>query len=209
MENSRQLTRSRAGVLGGVCAGIADYFSTDALTVRVLAVLLVVVTCGLVVLPYVVLWAVLPKAPDSNQAVDVQPNEVSSETFGCVNSPRPPWEAPKTRVQAETPEEARRRIIVVLMLCVGAGVLFYIIETLVSHYVRGVSSWQCLPLLLIIAGIMRMIVPGPGGYALAPFVAGLALFVVGAVLLFIFISPSNEVVLNAPYGKQYWLKLHP
>jgi phage shock protein PspC (stress-responsive transcriptional regulator) len=48
--------------LGGVCAGVAQYFDMDVTLVRVLW-LLVVLCGGTGILLYVVLWIVLPLAP--------------------------------------------------------------------------------------------------------------------------------------------------
>jgi phage shock protein C len=48
--------------LGGVCAGLAEYFDMDVTLVRVLW-LLVVLCGGTGILLYVILWLVLPLAP--------------------------------------------------------------------------------------------------------------------------------------------------
>ena len=48
--------------LGGVCAGLAEYFDMDTTLVRVLW-LLVVLCSGTGILLYVILWIVLPLAP--------------------------------------------------------------------------------------------------------------------------------------------------
>jgi phage shock protein PspC (stress-responsive transcriptional regulator) len=48
--------------LGGVCAGLAEYFDMDTTLVRVLW-LLVVLCGGTGILLYVILWIVLPVAP--------------------------------------------------------------------------------------------------------------------------------------------------
>ncbi|MGB2589282.1 MAG: PspC domain-containing protein [Candidatus Acidiferrum sp.] len=48
--------------LGGVCAGLADYFDMDPTVVRIVWLLLVL--CGGTgVLAYIILWIVLPLAP--------------------------------------------------------------------------------------------------------------------------------------------------
>ncbi|HKV23703.1 MAG TPA: PspC domain-containing protein [Candidatus Acidoferrum sp.] len=48
--------------LGGVCAGLADYFDADPTIIRLLWLLLVL-CAGTGVLAYVILWIVLPLAP--------------------------------------------------------------------------------------------------------------------------------------------------
>ncbi|MFN8356587.1 MAG: PspC domain-containing protein [Spirosomataceae bacterium] len=63
--NNRRLQRIPANaVLGGVAAGVADYFQADLTLVRVIFVLLGFFTKGFpFVLIYLVLWFALPKAP--------------------------------------------------------------------------------------------------------------------------------------------------
>ena len=59
----RRLMRSSTNKkLGGVCAGLADYFDMDATLVRVLW-LLVVLCGGTGILLYAILWIALPLAP--------------------------------------------------------------------------------------------------------------------------------------------------
>lgn len=64
MSEPKKLTRSRNKMLGGVCAGIADYTGTDVNIIRLITVILAVVGFGSVVIVYVVAWFLLPEAPD-------------------------------------------------------------------------------------------------------------------------------------------------
>lgn len=48
--------------IGGVCAGLAEYFNVDVSVVRVVFVLCLLLK-GIGFLPYIVLWIVLPKKP--------------------------------------------------------------------------------------------------------------------------------------------------
>ena len=59
----RPLARSsRDAVVGGVCAGLADYVGMPPVVMRAVAVLLTVLGGGLGIVLYLVLWAVLPAA---------------------------------------------------------------------------------------------------------------------------------------------------
>ncbi len=49
-------------VIGGVCAGVADYLGIDVTLVRVLTVVGAVFGLGTLVVAYVVAWAVMPTA---------------------------------------------------------------------------------------------------------------------------------------------------
>ena len=58
----RLMRSSRDKKIGGVCAGLADYFDLDPTIVRVVW-LLAVLCAGTGLLVYLVLWIVLPLAP--------------------------------------------------------------------------------------------------------------------------------------------------
>ncbi len=63
MTSNRRLTRSSHGMIGGVCAGIANFFGWNADYVRLGYVLLSIFSAafpGLLV--YLVLWLVLPRS---------------------------------------------------------------------------------------------------------------------------------------------------
>ena len=62
MPQKRLMRSSRDKKLGGVCAGLADYFDLDPTIVRVVW-LLAVFLGGTGILAYLVLWIVLPLAP--------------------------------------------------------------------------------------------------------------------------------------------------
>jgi phage shock protein C len=56
----KRLQRSRTEkMIGGVCGGLADYFSVDPTIVRVLWVLLTLLG-GAGILLYVILWVIMP-----------------------------------------------------------------------------------------------------------------------------------------------------
>jgi len=57
----RLVRRSDNTVIGGVCAGIADYLGIDPLVVRIAALVGAVLGLGTLVVAYLVLWAVLPR----------------------------------------------------------------------------------------------------------------------------------------------------
>lgn len=55
----KKLTRSDDKIIGGVCAGVADYFGFDKTLVRVIYLLLVLFG-GVGVLVYLILWVLMP-----------------------------------------------------------------------------------------------------------------------------------------------------
>lgn len=61
----KRLYRSRTNVmLGGVCAGLADYFNMDPTVMRLIFVLLALLG-GHGLLLYLILWLVVPQQPAS------------------------------------------------------------------------------------------------------------------------------------------------
>jgi phage shock protein C len=60
----RALRRSRTDrMIGGVCAGIANYLRVDPVVVRVGFAVLAVLTWGTALLAYVLCWIVMPEEP--------------------------------------------------------------------------------------------------------------------------------------------------
>ena len=51
--------------LGGVCGGLAQYLHLDASIIRLLFIFLALITGGIFILVYIVLWAILPLGPKS------------------------------------------------------------------------------------------------------------------------------------------------
>lgn len=80
--NTKQLTRSSSDkVIGGVCAGLAEYFNIDVTLVRALFVILAL--SGGTALPlYIVLWLVMPEDEEDHNRVyvRVQDNEKSKRS---------------------------------------------------------------------------------------------------------------------------------
>jgi phage shock protein C len=58
----RRLTRLTDGKkIAGVCAGLAQYFDVDVTLVRLLVVLGIFFSCGLVLLAYIIAWIIMPR----------------------------------------------------------------------------------------------------------------------------------------------------
>ncbi|MDD2952290.1 MAG: PspC domain-containing protein [Parabacteroides sp.] len=60
MEEKKRLTRSNNGMIGGVCAGLAEYLNMDPTIMRIVWVLMVLFA-GFGILLYVILWLIMPK----------------------------------------------------------------------------------------------------------------------------------------------------
>jgi phage shock protein C len=53
--------------IGGVCAGIGEYFDRDPTLIRIIFVLLVLLSFGFAIPAYFVMWLIIPKRPDASQ----------------------------------------------------------------------------------------------------------------------------------------------
>ena len=60
MEEKKRSTRSNNKMIGGVCAGLAEYLDLDPTIVRIVWVLMVLFA-GFGILLYLILWLVMPK----------------------------------------------------------------------------------------------------------------------------------------------------
>lgn len=60
---ARALTRSRDRMLGGVAAGLGEYFDIDPTLVRLGIVLATLLSGGIVLVAYIALWIIMPEPP--------------------------------------------------------------------------------------------------------------------------------------------------
>jgi phage shock protein C len=60
--NGRKLTRSHDQVVGGVCAGFAEYFGWDIALVRILYLVISIFSAAFPgILVYIIFWIVMPE----------------------------------------------------------------------------------------------------------------------------------------------------
>ena len=60
-EQPKKLYRSRSRMLGGVCGGLAEYWNLDPTLIRVAVAVLFCVPVMPVVLPYLIMWLLIPE----------------------------------------------------------------------------------------------------------------------------------------------------
>jgi phage shock protein C len=135
----RRLTRSRTqGVIGGVCAGLADYYAVDVVLVRLLFVILSIagaIIGGVIV--YVAALIIMPEGTD--QAVPVADGRVlrrsttERQIAGVCGGMAEYFDVDPTAV---------RLLWVILSIFVGAiigGVIAYLLAWLIIPRASGVS----------------------------------------------------------------------
>lgn len=116
------------GVIGGVCAGLANYFGTDVSLMRLLLAFMVLFA-GTGIGLYLILWIVMP-------AGDAQ----TTDTFDAV--------------MADTPQspKANKSSWIIGLALIGMGAL-----GLLHHFVPA-FNWQMVwPVLLIVLGLVLLI----------------------------------------------------
>ncbi len=130
----RRLQRSRDRKLGGVAAGVADYFDLEPTVVRLLFVLAALLGVGIAIPIYIVLWVVMPAAPAGEAGADAS---------------RP----------ASAPGGHAREATILGAVLLGAGLLL-----LAGQLDVGIGVWRVLrfswPLALIAIGI-AFLLAGP------------------------------------------------
>ncbi len=62
-KNIKRLYRAseRDSIIGGVCAGIANYFTVDPTLIRLAWVLMTMLSAGVGILGYLIMWAIMPR----------------------------------------------------------------------------------------------------------------------------------------------------
>lgn len=132
---SKRLYRSREhAMIGGVCAGIAEYFDTDPSLIR-LALVLLFFAGGVGILAYIVAWIIVPQKPliTAKTNPDTQPEE------------------PATTTPTDSVEEVNRPRFILGIILIVLGGLFLLGSLHIWHWFSFFRLW---PMILIIIGIM-------------------------------------------------------
>ncbi len=140
---TKRFTRSRRDrILGGVCGGIAEYFSIDPTLVRVVVVVLALWK-GWVVFLYMILWWVMPEA-DASVSGDDRVKQVTEEMKNAAQR------AART-ITGDRSRMTMRFVIGGLLILIGAAAL---IQPYVSwHFYRWEYLW---PAVIVVIGVLIM-----------------------------------------------------
>jgi phage shock protein PspC (stress-responsive transcriptional regulator) len=150
---NRRLYRSRTEtVLGGVAGGVAEYLDADPSIVRIVWAILGIVTGGILVVLYIVMWIVVPEAPVS--AAHVPPAPGAAAMPAGNGDEGGPAAGPSVTAQPEPP---RRRSsgggsLVFGLVLVGVGAWF-----LIREYVPQIDTDLLWPIGLVVLGVVLVI----------------------------------------------------
>jgi phage shock protein C len=146
----KRLYRSRAdSMLGGVCGGLAAYFSVDVTLIRLLFVLFAVAT-GVGILAYFILWLVVPvegqSAADLGERIHEGAEEIADRARTMTEDLR----------SADGSRRSGATVVVALVLIL-IGVVFLLRNVGVSwaRWIRPGILWPILPIGLGVALLWR------------------------------------------------------
>lgn len=116
--DKRLMRDGERGMLGGVCAGIADYFGINVMWPRLTAVLLTFISFGTAIVIYIVLWLVVPPAKTAAEKLQMRGEPV---TLAALKE--------EAGTLIETPERSKP-FVVVLRVLLGLGFAFTAFATI-------------------------------------------------------------------------------
>ncbi len=80
-----RLTRPKKGrILGGVCAGIGNYFDVDPVIIRILWVVLTLISLGAGIIAYIIAWIIIP---EEEEGIEFKENEYKEAEFKEIKEP--------------------------------------------------------------------------------------------------------------------------
>ncbi len=79
-----KIYREPDGMIAGVCSGFARFYDIDVSVVRLFAVILALLTGGMLVLVYLAMWLILPMRPEEGHTIEVKPESIESDVYGQV-----------------------------------------------------------------------------------------------------------------------------
>jgi phage shock protein PspC (stress-responsive transcriptional regulator) len=161
---NRRLYRSTTdSILGGVAGGVADYLDADPAIVRIVWAILAVVTGGIFVVLYVVMWIVVPEGEQpamtagAAEAPAAESAGGGSVASGTAEPGSPAHSAPIAPTGTPAARHVRRRGsgnggLIFGLILIGIGAYF-----LVRQYV-SINMDRLWPIGLVLLGVLLLVV---------------------------------------------------
>ena len=145
MEPKRFYRSRTEKVFAGVCGGLAEYFDTDPILVRLLFLALIIVAGG-GFLAYIILWIITPEKPiDFSQS---QNSPTMENTQSSNEEPQGSQEKTKNDPFHYPPHKHRDRgNLIGGLVLITLGVLF-----LADEFIPNVSFSDLWPIILVVIG---------------------------------------------------------
>ena len=181
-KRKHELYRTEGGMVGGVCAGLADSFDVDVIVPRILAILITLVTFGVGAIVYLVLWVRLPERTlhSALDPYEIQPDYASvPDGAGSAARGGPPLFGRQVGERQSSTVSLVARVAVAVCL----AVLFLIIAAMVPPFMPGTQAWQLWPVALLVVGVFLVIVPIRSNCEMAFHVVGIVVTSLAAMFL--------------------------
>lgn len=156
--NKRLTRHTKNGVLGGVCAGFADYFEVDPVLIRLGFILLVVLN-GFGLIAYVVGWVIMPRAegtagagPSTASGSPGAPPGAADPAGRIVESVRQAGEKVADGFQ-RLPDEKRRGSAIAGGVLIVLGTIFLLDRMSWWHWPYWARFSNLWPVILIVVGV--------------------------------------------------------
>jgi phage shock protein PspC (stress-responsive transcriptional regulator) len=155
---NRRLYRSRRdSILGGVAGGVADYFEMDPSIVRIAWAVLALVTGGIFLVLYIVMWIVVPEGPSAATVARTASEDASADASGFTSAPGESAPgAPATDWQTGEQQSRRRGsggAVIFGVILIAAGVWF-----LVDQYLPDIDADLLWPVALVALGVVLLVI---------------------------------------------------
>lgn len=145
---NRRLYRSQTdSVIGGVAGGVAEYLDVDPAIVRVLWALLAIITGGVFLILYIVMWIVVPYGPEAGQSPMGEP--YASGQPAADGAP-PTWNAQPARRPRREGSGGGSWIFGLILVLVG---LYF----LAREYLPGLDFDRLWPIGLVLVGLVLLV----------------------------------------------------
>ena len=191
--------------LGGVCAGIANYFDIDPTLVRLAAIAPILIwlfgemnlfllhyiegfmgqLTGLVVLGYVVMWFTIPPASTARQKLEMKGERITTDSI-------------RENVQSATAEERSRTLLADIVNIFGK-ILLICLKVLAAILMVGLVVGVCVLTMVAIAGFPMLTFDAVTGISLLAFyfVAVIPLLILIYLVIMLLISqrPKGRALL--------------
>lgn len=147
-------------IFGGVCAGIAAYWSINPLWVRLLFIISPFITFGTALLVYIIIWISLPEAKTAAEKLQMRGEPVTLDSLK------------KAANNSESKYRTKETLAKILRICLALGLFFTTLGLLAVLVVGSITGIMAMPFInefthaqpwawgllisLIIAGIMAV-----------------------------------------------------
>lgn len=152
---NRRLYRSRREeMIGGVAGGVAEYLDLDPSIVRVVWAVLALITGGVFFIVYVVMWIVVPQAPEMPEGTPGAPT--GGERAVGTSAESPGWVPPSGWVAPAAHRGHRRSgggSWIFGVILIGLGTYF-----LAREYFPEIDVDRLWPLGLVFLGLLLMVI---------------------------------------------------